>query len=73
VSIEELAYEKEKQDFLEDYILDYKSKRGNLPKELYLDPTVIPKSCIREMVITIDDTDIPIIPTRPMQEVHHAS
>lgn len=69
MSTEELNYEKEKEDFLEDYILDYKSKRGTLPKQLYLDPTYIPESCIKEMVITIDDTDIPIIPTRPMQEV----
>lgn len=69
MSKEELNYEKEKQDFLEDYILDYKSKRGALPKQLYLDPTIIPESCIKEMVITIDDIDIPIIPTRPMQEV----
>ena len=61
-------YEKEVQNYLEDYILDYKSKRGYLPKQLYLDPTIIPKSCAREMIITIDDTDIPIIPTRPMQE-----
>jgi hypothetical protein len=69
MSTEELAYEKEKQDFLEDYILEHKSRTGRLPKHLYLDPTYIPESCIKEMVITIDDTDIPIIPTRPMREV----
>lgn len=64
--------EEEKQNYLEDYILEYKAQRGYLPKSLTLDPSYIPESCVRDMVITIDDCDIAIIPTRPL-EVQHAS
>jgi hypothetical protein len=54
--------DKQKEDMLIDFIMEYKEVRGYLPKNLQLSPDWIPNSLAQTMKITIDDVDIPIYP-----------
>jgi len=53
--------EKELLDYITDEILTYKMIHKELPKYLILRSTFIPDSCKENMILKIDDVNIPII------------